>query len=87
MKNPWVKYLVLRVGTFAVLVTGMLLLQFDPFFASATAAVLALAISLIFFGNQRNAVSRAIYKARNKKNDADTDAEDVPHDPADDSRD
>jgi hypothetical protein len=65
----------------------MLLLQFDPFFASATAAVLALAISLIFFGNQRTAVSRSIYEARNKKNDSDTDAEDAPHDPADDSRD
>ena len=87
MNNPWVRYLVLRIGTFAVFLTVMLLLQFDPFFASATAAVLALAISLIFFGNQRNAVSRAIYDARNKKNDADTDAEDVPHDPADDSRD
>ena len=77
----------LRIGTFAVFLTVMLLLQFDPFFASATAAVLALAISLIFFGNQRSAVSRAIYDARNKKNDADTDAEDVPRDPADDSRD
>jgi hypothetical protein len=87
MNNPWVKYLVLRIGTFAAFLTIMLLLQFDPFFASATAAVLALAISLIFFGNQRTSVSRSIYEARNKKNDSDTDAEDAPHDPADDSRD
>lgn len=60
----------------------MLLLQFDPFFAAAIAAVLALAVSLIFFGKQRDAVTNAIYQARNKKNDSDTDAEDS----ADDSR-
>ncbi|MEN9342533.1 MAG: hypothetical protein RIR24_120 [Actinomycetota bacterium] len=76
MKNPWVKYLVLRIGTFAALLAVLLLLQFDPFFASAIAAVLALAISLIFFSKQRDAVSAAIYRARNKKNDSDTDAED-----------
>lgn len=76
MKNPWVKYLVLRIGTFAALLAVLLLLRFDPFFASAIAAVLALAISLIFFSKQRDAVSAAIYRARNKKNDSDTDAED-----------
>lgn len=76
MKNPWVKYLVLRIGTFAALLAVLLLLQFDPFFASAIAAVLALAISLIFFSKKRDAVSAAIYRARNKKNDSDTDAED-----------
>lgn len=82
MKNPWVKYLLLRVGTFSAFLTVMLLLQFDPFFAAAIAAVLALAVSLIFFGKQRDAVTNAIYQARNKKNDSDTDAEDS----ADDSR-
>lgn len=86
MNNPWVKYLVLRIGTFAAFLTVMLLLQFDPFFASATAAVLALAISLIFFSKQRDAVSRAFYEVRNKKNDSDTDAEDLAGDSADDSR-
>lgn len=80
MKNPWVNYLVLRIGTFTVILTIMLLLQFDPFYASAIAAVLALAISLIFFSKQRNAVSAAIYEARNKKNDSDTDAEDAAQD-------
>lgn len=54
----------------------MLLLQFDPFFAAAISAVLALAISLLFFGSQRDAVSEAIYRAKNKKNDSDADSED-----------
>lgn len=86
MKNPWVKYLVLRIGTFSAFLAVMLLLQFDPFFASAIAAVLALAISLIFFGNQRDAVSEAIYRAKNKKNDSDSESEDSADDSADDSR-
>lgn len=70
----------MRIGTFAAILTVLLLLQFDPFFASATSAVLALAISLIFFGKQRDAVSAAIYEARIKKNDSDTDAEDSAED-------
>ncbi|MEY3274182.1 MAG: DUF4229 domain-containing protein [Rhodoluna sp.] len=87
MKNPWVKYLVLRIGTFSAFLAVFLLLQFDPFYAAAIAAILALAISLIFFGKQRDAVSAAIYRARNKKNDSDTDAEDSADDQADDRAD
>lgn len=86
MKNPWIKYLVLRIGTFSAFLAVMLLLQFDPFFASAIAAVLALAISLIFFGNQRDAVSAAIYRAKNQKNDSDADSEDSADDSAEDAK-
>ena len=76
MKNPWVKYLLLRVGTFLAILTIMLVLRFDPFFSTVIAATLALAISLIFFGKQRDAVSKSIYESRNKKNDSDSDHED-----------
>ena len=76
MKNPWLNYLLIRIGTFAGILTMLLLLQLDPFFSSMIAAVLALAISLLFFSKQREAVSKAIYDARFKKNDKDTDAED-----------
>lgn len=76
MKNPWLNYLLIRIGTFAGILTILLLLQLDPFFSSMIAAVLALAISLLFFSKQREAVSKAIYDARLKKNDKDTDAED-----------
>ncbi|MEY3677077.1 MAG: hypothetical protein RL351_304 [Actinomycetota bacterium] len=54
----------------------MLALGFDPFFAALIAAVVSLAISLIFFGNQRSAVSEAIYKFNRKKSDQDTESED-----------
>ena len=45
MKNPWVKYLVLRIGTFSVFLAVFLLLQFDPFYAAAIAAILALKLT------------------------------------------
>ena len=78
MKNPWILYITIRVGLFALVLGVMLALGFDPFFASLIAAVVSLAISLIFFGNQRSAVSEAIYKFNNKKTDKDTESEDGP---------
>lgn len=77
MKNPWVRYLVLRLGTFAVILAILLVLRFDPYFSSIIAAVLALSISLIFFSHQRDDVSKSIYESRNKKNDSDSDHEDA----------
>ena len=76
MKNPWVRFLLLRLGTFVLILAIMLLLRFDPYFSSIIAAVLALAISLIFFDKQRDEVSKSIYEARNKKTDSDSDHED-----------
>lgn len=77
MKNPWVRYLVLRLGTFIAILAIMLALQFDPYFSSIIAAVLALAISLIFFGRQRDELSKSIYEARHKNGDKDTEHEDA----------
>ena len=77
MKNPWILYLTIRVGLFAGILTLMLFLGFDPFFGAVIAAVVSLAISLIFFGKQRAAVSEAIYKFSKNKSDKDTAAEDT----------
>jgi uncharacterized membrane protein len=76
MKNPWILYITIRVGLFAAVLAIMLALGFDPFFSALIAAVVSLAISLIFFGKQRSAVSEAIYKFNKTKNDKDTDSED-----------
>lgn len=76
MKNPWIYYITIRVGLFAAVLAIMLALGFDPFFSALIAAVVSLAISLIFFGKQRAAVSEAIYKFNRTKNDKDTDSED-----------
>lgn len=76
MKNPWLKYTLLRVGTFVVLLAIMLVLKFDPFYATFIAAILALAISLIFFNKQRDEVSKAIYEKRHAERDNDSKTED-----------
>ena len=76
MKNPWVKYLLLRVGTFLVILAGMLALRLDAYFSTMIAAVMALSLSLLFFGKQRDEVSKSIYESRNKKNDSDSNHED-----------
>lgn len=76
MKNPWILYITIRVGIFAAILAIMLAFGFDPFFSALIAAVVSLAISLIFFGKQREAVSEAIYKFNNKKSDRDTQSED-----------
>ena len=54
----------------------LLAVQFDPFYATFIAAVLALAISLIFFNKQRDEVSKAIYEKRHAERDKDSKTED-----------
>ena len=76
MKNPWLAYTLLRLGTFAVILAILLALQFDPFYATFISAVLALAISLIFFNKQRDEVSKSIYEKRHAERDADSKTED-----------
>jgi uncharacterized membrane protein len=76
MKNPWILYITIRVGLFAAVLAIMLALGFDPFYSALIAAVVSLAISLIFFGKQRAAVSEAIYKFNKTKTDKDTESED-----------
>lgn len=76
MKKPWVIYTLLRLGVFFVALSLMLLLGYNAYVATGLAAVLALAISLLFFGRQRNAASTALYEARNKNKDADAEVED-----------
>lgn len=77
MRNPWIRYITIRVGLFIGILTLMLFLGFDPFFSAIIGAVLSLAVSLIFFGNQRAAVSEAIYKFSKTKADKDSIAEDA----------
>lgn len=76
MKNPWIKYALLRLGSFAVILAVLLVLQFDPFYSTFIAAVVALAISLIFFNRQRDEVSKSIYEKRHQQRDADSKTED-----------
>jgi uncharacterized membrane protein len=77
MKNAWLNYVLIRLGLFIGILAIMLILGFDPFFSALIAAMLSLAISLVFFNKHRNALSEAVYNRLQKKSDADTEAEDV----------
>ena len=95
MKNAWLNYILIRVGLFVGILVIMILLNFDKFFSALIAAVLSLAISLIFFSKQRDRVSEAVYKRINKNDkqggsdDAESDLEneilDAKKDPSDPS--
>jgi L-lactate permease len=77
MKNPWINYILVRVGLFVALLAIMLAFSFDPFLAALLAAVISLAISMLFFGKQRDALSRDIYERMQKRGDKDTAVEDA----------
>jgi MFS superfamily sulfate permease-like transporter len=77
MKNPILKFALIRLGLFAGILAIMLMLKFDPYFSALIAAVLGLAISLIFFNKHRGQLSESIYNAiNNRKSSADESAED-----------
>jgi hypothetical protein len=70
----------LRIGVFAVILGILLLLQLDPLYAAIIAAVASLAISLLFFGKQRDVLSAQIYervqhRAKYGQRDHDSDIE------------
>ncbi|MEY4988395.1 MAG: hypothetical protein RI933_28 [Actinomycetota bacterium] len=76
MKNPWLLYISIRLGLFIGILVLLIAIGFDEIFAALIAAAVSLAVSLIFFGKQRNALSEAIYNWSKRKDDGDTKAED-----------
>jgi L-lactate permease len=78
--RPWITYLLIRLGIFAVVLAALLVLQVNPFLSAVIAAVASLVISYIFFRKVRDAVA-AEFAVRNEKPTAiknvDTEAEDA----------
>jgi hypothetical protein len=62
VKNPWLSYVLMRLGLFFGVFFVFLLLQFNPFFAAIIAAALSFAIALVFLDRQRDAMSEAVAK-------------------------
>jgi hypothetical protein len=62
MRNPWIVFIFARIGLFALFLTLLLLLGFEGIYSAVIAGVLALAISLVFLGKQRDALSEQIYR-------------------------
>lgn len=86
--RQWILYSVLRVGVFAIVLTGLLLFipQVAPWISAIIAAVVGLCVTYIFFRPQRDAVVRSFAAYRTTEHrDADSDAENEALDVADPS--
>ncbi|MFM5968226.1 MAG: DUF4229 domain-containing protein [Micrococcales bacterium] len=75
-KNPVLKFVLIRLGLFIAAFSVMYAIGIDPFFSALYAAVIGLAVSLLFFNKQRAEVSAAIERWVQRKSDRDTAAED-----------
>jgi hypothetical protein len=81
MKNPLVSYALIRIGMFALILTVLLVIGFNPIYSTLVAAALAFAISLVFLSKLRDEASKSVYKRVKRDStegirDADTDTED-----------
>lgn len=76
-KNPVLKFVLIRLGLFIAAFSVMYAIGIDPFFSALYAAVIGLAVSLLFFNKQRAEVSAAIERWVQRKSDRDTAAEDT----------
>jgi uncharacterized membrane protein YdjX (TVP38/TMEM64 family) len=77
--RPWIKYSLIRLGIFVVVLAVLLVFQVNPFIATVVAAVAGFVISYVFFRKIRDQVA-AEFAKRNEKpepiKNVDTDAED-----------
>jgi ABC-type bacteriocin/lantibiotic exporter with double-glycine peptidase domain len=77
--RPWIKYSLIRLAIFAVILAVLLVVQVNPFIATVVAAVAGFVISYVFFRRIRDEVA-AEFATRNEKpapiKNVDTDAED-----------
>lgn len=91
MRNAWATYLIMRIGLFVGILVIFLLLGIEQFASAIFAAVLSLAISLLFFNRQRNALAETISNAIEKRKkfgetDPDSDHENAQLDQAEDTK-
>ena len=80
MKNAWLNYILIRLGLFVGVLVILIAIGLDKFVSALFAAMISLAISLIFFTKQRDRVSEAVYNRINRNDttgsdDAESDLE------------
>jgi uncharacterized membrane protein YdjX (TVP38/TMEM64 family) len=77
--RPWIKYLLIRLAIFVVVLTILLVVQVNPFIATVVAAIAGFVIAYVFFRKLRDQVATE-FAQRNEKptpiRNVDTDAED-----------
>jgi uncharacterized membrane protein YqgA involved in biofilm formation len=77
--RPWIKYSLIRVGIFVVVLVILLIVQVNPFIATVVAAVAGFVISYVFFRKVRDEVAAELANRNDKPEpvkNVDTDAED-----------
>ena len=77
--RPWIKYTLIRLAIFGLVLASLLVLNVNPFLAAAVAVVAGFAISYIFFRKIRDEVAGELATRSAKSGPArnvDTDAED-----------
>jgi hypothetical protein len=82
MKNAWLNYILIRVGLFVGVLVILVAIGLDKFVSALFAAMISLAISLIFFNKQRERVSEAVYKRINRNETVGSDDADSDHENA-----
>ena len=82
MKNAWLNYILIRVGLFVGVLVILVAIGLDKFVSALFAAMISLAISLIFFNKQRERVSEAVYKRIHRNETVGTDDADSDHENA-----
>jgi len=81
--SPWIRYSLIRLSLFAVVLAAGLLLNVPPLWATIAAAIIGLCVSYIFFGKLRNQVALDL-AARRQRGSVNTDSdEDAQLDEAD----
>jgi Protein of unknown function (DUF4229) len=77
--RPWIKYSLIRLGIFIVVLAILLVANVNPFIATVVAAIAGFAISYIFFRRVRDEVAAELAMRGDKPEpvkNVDTDAED-----------
>lgn len=77
MKKSWIAYIIARVLVFALPLTVLLILNFNPYFSTGVAAIVGLALSILFLSRWRSELSSEIFERVNKKTDDAADTEDA----------
>lgn len=77
MKKSWIAYIVARVLVFALPLAVLLILGFNPYFSTGVAAIVGLALSILFLSRWRSALSTEIFERVNNKKDEAATTEDA----------
>jgi len=77
VKKSWIAYIVARVLVFALPLAVLLILGFNPYFSTGVAAIVGLALSILFLSRWRSALSTEIFERVNNKKDEAATTEDA----------